>query len=307
MRNSQSKAIAFDIAPVPFGDVVALERDLGVSHVLAQVLCRRGLADTDAARAFLAADEAYAPSAFAGIAEAVALALSHVNAGSVITVHGDYDCDGVCSTAILIGVLRSLGADVDWYLPDRASDGYGLGEETVERLASRGTNLLITADCAITAVAPVAAARARGMDVIVTDHHAARADGTLPDAPIVHPALRDYPCPHLCATAVAAKFAQALRASAGLGVGERPEELELVAIATVADVVPLVGENRRLVRAGLRALASTARPGLRALMHVAQVDPLRLDERVLAFRLAPRINAAGRLQRADSALELLLT
>jgi single-stranded-DNA-specific exonuclease len=299
--------VAFDIKPVAFADVVALERELGVSHTLAQVLCRRGLSEVAAARAFLAADEAYSPRAFRGIAAALELVLGHVAAGSVVTVHGDYDCDGVCSTAILVSALRSLGADVDWYLPDRTSDGYGLAASTVERLASRGTKLLITADCAITAVEQVAAARAAGMDVLVSDHHAPRADGLLPDAPIVHPALCAYPCVHLCATAVAAKLAQALRAAAGLGEDERPEELELVAIATVADVVPLVGENRRLVRAGLRALASTARPGLRALMSVAQVDPLRLDERALAFRLAPRLNAAGRLQRADCALELLLT
>jgi single-stranded-DNA-specific exonuclease len=299
--------VAFDIKPVAFADVVALERELGVSHTLAQVLCRRGLSEVAAARAFLAADEAYSPRAFRGIAAALELVLGHVAAGSVITVHGDYDCDGVCSTAILVSALRSLGADVDWYLPDRTSDGYGLAASTVERLASRGTKLLITADCAITAVEQVAAARAAGMDVLVSDHHAPRADGLLPDAPIVHPALCAYPCAHLCATAVAAKVAQALRAAAGLDEDERPEELELVAIATVADVVPLVGENRRLVRSGLRALASTARPGLRALMSVAHVDPLRLDERALAFRLAPRLNAAGRLQRADCALELLLT
>ncbi len=301
------KPVSFELDPVAFGDVIALERELGVSHVAAQVLCRRGLREAEAARAFLAADAAYSPRAFRGIATAVELVLEHVRAGTVITIHGDYDCDGVCSTAILLSALRTLGADVDWYLPDRIADGYGLGEHTVERLASRGTKLLITADCAITAVEAVAAARAAGIDVVVTDHHAPRADGLVPDSPIVHPRLSAYPCAHLCATAVAAKFAQALRHQAGLDDHERPEELELVALATVADVVPLVDENRRLVREGLRALACTARPGLRALMVAAQVDPLRLDERTLAFRLAPRLNAAGRLHRPDAALELLLT
>ena len=153
----------------------------------------------------------------------------------------------------------------------------------------------------------VAAARAGGMDVLVTDHHSPRADGVLPLAPHLHPALCGYPCAELCATAVAAKLAQALRERAGSGEGELDCDLELVAIATMADVVPLRGENRRLVRAGLRALAATARPGPRALMSVASVAPLGLDERALAFRLAPRINAAGRLYRADTALELLLT
>ncbi|MGD0196505.1 MAG: single-stranded-DNA-specific exonuclease RecJ [Solirubrobacteraceae bacterium] len=305
--NTEQQRVAFELAPARFADLALLERELRVSHVLAQVLARRGLSEPAAARAFLAAEECHSPRAFRGIGAAVELVLGHVERGSVITVHGDYDCDGVCSTAILVGQLRALGADVDWYLPDRVADGYGLALATVARLASRGTRLLIAADCGITAIEPVAGARAAGMDVLVTDHHAPRADGALPGAPLVHPALCGYPSAQLCATAVAAKLAQALRAAAGLDDSESAAELELVALATVTDVVPLLGENRRLVRAGLRAMASTARPGLRALMRVAQVDPLRVDERALGFRIGPRINAAGRMQRADSALELLLT
>ena len=176
-----------------------------------------------------------------------------------ITIHGDYDVDGVCSTAVLVRVLRALGADVDWYLPDRATDGYGLNPKTVERLAARGTRLLVTADCAITAVEEVARGRALGMEVIVTDHHAPRADGRLPDAPIVHPTVCGYPCPDLCATAVAYKLAQGLWEAAEAGGIERgryrvEDDLDLVALATIADVVALTGENRTLVRRGLRAL-----------------------------------------------------
>jgi single-stranded-DNA-specific exonuclease len=296
-----------EIAPCPVADVLRLERELGVSHPVAQVLVRRGFADPDAARAWLAADEAHDASAFAGIGDAVALILRHVADRTPITVHGDYDVDGVCSTAILVRVLRRLGADVGFYLPSRLDDGYGLAAHTVDRLAANGTRLLITADCAITAVDEVARARATGMDVVVTDHHAPRADGALPDAPVVHPALCGYPCPELCAAGVAYKLAGALLASAGEDPAGADEDLDLVALATVADVVALTGENRRLVRAGLRALAATRKPGLRALMKVAKVDPSRVDAGTLGFRLAPRINAAGRLYRADAGLELVLT
>jgi single-stranded-DNA-specific exonuclease len=301
-----------DIPPVPVAQVRALERELGVSFALAQVLARRGLADPADARAWLAAGDRHDPSAFDGIERAVALVLEHVGAGTPITVHGDYDVDGVCSTAILVRTLRHLGAEVDWLLPSRTEDGYGLTAATVERLAARGTRLLVTADCAITAVEEVALARAGGMDVVVTDHHAPRRGaggeaGELPDAPIVHPAVCGYPCPDLCAAGVAHKLAAALLAGAGQDPAGADVDLDLVALATVADCVPLRGENRRLVREGLEVLRASRRPGIRALMRVAKVDPGSLDARAIGFRLAPRINAAGRLYRADAGLELLLT
>jgi single-stranded-DNA-specific exonuclease len=296
-----------EVPPYDFGAARALSEALGVSHAVAQVLVRRGLADVEAARGFLAAEESHPASAFAGIERAVDLILAHARGGRRIVVHGDYDADGVCSTAVLVRCLGRLGADVGWFLPSRTEDGYGLSSRTVQRLAAAGTALLVTADCAITAVDEVAAARAAGVDVVVSDHHRPRADGALPDAPIVHPALCDYPCPDLCATAVAAKLADALEEAAGAQRRALAEDLDLVALATVADCVPLLGENRRLVREGLRVLAGTAKPGLRALMRVARVDPGALDAHALGFRLAPRINAAGRLNRADAGLELVLT
>jgi len=296
-----------DIPDCHLADVWRLERELGVSSALAQVLVRRGLGGPAAARAFLAADETHDPSCFAGIDQAVDLILKHVRDGTRITVHGDYDVDGVSSTSILIRALRSLGAECDWFLPSRTEDGYGLAMATVERLAERGTKLLLTADCAITAVDEVAAARAAGMDVVVTDHHNVRADGVLPAAPIVHPSICGYPCRDLCATAVVYKLARALLSASGRDPVEADVDLDLVALATVADCVPLAGENRRLVREGLAALAVTRRPGLRALMRVAECDPSRVDARMLGFRLAPRINAAGRLHRADAGVELMLT
>lgn len=295
------------VAPYDYAQALRLERELGVSHTLAQVLVRRGLAEPDEARAFLAAGEQYDPGDFAGIDVAVETVMRHLAAGERITIHGDYDCDGVCATAILVRGLRALGGQVDWHLPDRIADGYGLSLATVGRLAERGTSLLITVDCAITAVEEVAAARAAGLDVVVTDHHRPRADGTLPAAPIVHPSLCGYPCPDLCGAGVAHKLLAALVRAAGADQGIAERDLDLVALATVADLVPLRGENRRLVRRGIRALAATATPGLRALMEVSRLDPGRLDARSLGFRLAPRLNAAGRVRTAGSALELLLT
>lgn len=298
--------VRFQVPDCPERDVDELRSALGLSAPLAQVLVRRGLRDPKAARAFIQAQESHPLCAFDGLERAGEIVLGHVRAGSRITVHGDYDVDGVCSTAILAGALRRLGACVDWHLPDRA-EGYGLSVATVQRLAQRGTKLLVTADCGITAVQEVAAARLAGIDVVVSDHHKPRADGSLPDAAIVHPALGGYPCPDLCAAAVAHKLAQAVFAVAGRDPGELDGDADLLALATIADVVPLRGENRTLARRGLRALASTSRPGLRALMALARVDPARVDERAVAFALAPRLNAAGRLYTADAALELLLT
>ncbi|MGO9972994.1 MAG: single-stranded-DNA-specific exonuclease RecJ [Solirubrobacteraceae bacterium] len=280
---------------------LALQRDLGVGHVLAQVLVRRGHCDVEAVRELLDASADHDPLSFAGIGDALATIRSHIDAGHRITVHGDYDVDGVCATAIMVRALQSVGADVNWFLPSRVDDGYGLSAATVARLAQRGTRLLITVDCGITAVDEVNAARLAGLDVVVSDHHHPRADGLLPECPIVHPAVCGYPCPDLCGTGVAYKLAQAL------GAPSVAEDLELVALATVADLVPLRGENRRLVREGLAQLAGTARLGLRALMEVSGSDPSAVSAQTLGFRLAPRINAAGRLARPDAGLELLLT
>ena len=295
------------LRPYEFAAAERLSQELGVSCVLAQVLVRRGMGEPAAARAFLAAADEHPLDAFGGLRNGAARILDHVRRGSRITVHGDYDVDGVCASAVLIRALRTVGADVDWYLPSRSTDGYGLAAATVDRLAARGTDLLVTVDCAITAVEEVARARAAGMDVIVTDHHSPRADGALPDAPVVHPRIGGYPCADLCAAAVAYMLARALLQAHGEDPRMADEDLDLVALATVADVVPLLGENRRLVREGLRRLASTRKPGLRALMDVAKVDPSTVDAGAIGFRLGPRLNAAGRLYRADAGLELLLT
>src|SRR5690348_4912943 len=160
-----------DIPGYDLRAALRLERELGLSHVLAQVLVRRGISDAAAARAFLDPQEAHDPGEFGGIDRALGLIERHVQRGTRIVVHGDYDVDGVCATAIMVRALRARGGDVGWYLPDRLADGYGLSLETVRRLSGGGAGLLVTVDCAITAVEEVAAARAGGLDVVVCDHH----------------------------------------------------------------------------------------------------------------------------------------
>jgi single-stranded-DNA-specific exonuclease len=283
----------------------ALARGLGVSPVVGAILARRGFGEVEEARRFLAAEESHDPLTLPGAPAACELILAHIERGSVIAVFGDYDVDGVCSTAMLLRTLRGLGADPVWELPSRFDEGYGLSEAAVERLAGRGVRLLVTVDCGITAVEPVAVARAAGLDVIVTDHH--RPGAELPDCTVVHPALIDYGCPELCASGVVLKLSEALYAAAGRDPAGAGEDADLAALATVCDLVPLHGENRRIVREGLVQLGRTRKPGLRALMEIGGVAPGELSEHALGFRLGPRINAAGRMQRADAALELLLT
>ena len=211
-------------------------------------------------------------------------------------MHGDYDVDGVCSTAILVRALRALGADVDWYLPSRIEDGYGLVAATVERLAARGTRLLVTVDCAITAVEEVAAARAAGLDVVVTDHHRPRADGALPDAPIVHPAARRLPVPGPVRRRRRLQARAGARAAARRGPGGAPTRTSTSSRSRRSPTSSrCAGENRRLVRAGpARAGRRPRKPGLRALMHVARVDPS--GARRARDRLPPR--AADQRRRA---------
>jgi len=301
----QSKPSRWRSDPYEVATGRRLASGLGVSPVVGAILARRGFHDVDEARRFLAAEESHDPATLPGAPAACELILSHVERGSTIAVFGDYDVDGVCSTAMLLRTLRALGADPVWELPNRFDEGYGLSGPAVERLAGRGVDLLVTVDCGITAVEQVAAARAAGLDVVITDHH--RPGHELPDCTVVHPALGDYGCPELCASGVVLKLGEALFAAAGRDAAEAAEDTDLAALATVCDLVPLRGENRRIVREGLVALGRTRRPGLRALMDVGGVAPAELSEHSLGFRLGPRINAAGRMQRADAALELLLT
>jgi single-stranded-DNA-specific exonuclease len=292
----------WQIHPCSHGDAVALAARLRISETTARVLVRRGYADPGEAERFLAGgDPGHDPFALGDMEAACARIRRAIESKERICVHGDYDADGICATALAVLVLRSLGAEVDWHLPSRFEEGYGVAGQTLDRLADEGCGVVLTVDCGITAVEEVAAAKARGLDVIVTDHH--RPADELPDCPIVATRPSDYPFPELCGTGVVWKLAQALTG----GDPALSRHLDLVAIATISDVVPLVDENRFLALQGLKALARTQKPGLRALMRSAGVDPAAVNEGAVGFRLAPRINAAGRLSHPEAALELLLT
>jgi single-stranded-DNA-specific exonuclease len=291
------------IRPCPHRQASGLAKELGLSEITASVLVRRGYGDPEVARAFLAGEQPlHDPFLLGDMAGAVQQIRTAIAAGKRICVHGDYDVDGICATVLAVLVLRQLGAEVEWHLPSRFDEGYGVSGQTLERLAEEGCGLVLTVDCGITAVAEVRRARELGLDVIVTDHH--RPGAELPDCPIAATRPSDYPFQDLCGTGVVYKLGQAL-------LGAESEvlrrHLDLVALATIADVVPLVGENRSLAIAGLRTLARTQKLGLRALMKTAGVDPAAVDAGKVGFRLAPRINAAGRLGDPRAALELLLT
>jgi single-stranded-DNA-specific exonuclease len=293
----------WQLEPCALEQVQNLAEALSLDEVTASVLVRRGYAVPEEARTFLeGAFPAHDPYRLGDMREAVAALRAAIEAGKRICVHGDYDADGICATALAVLLLREVGADVAWHLPSRFEEGYGLNGQTLTRLAEEGFDLVLTVDCGITAVAEVELARSLGLAIVVTDHH--RPGDTFPACPVVATLKGDYPFVGLCGTGVVWKLAEALL---GSGHPFLERHLDLVALATVADVVPLLDENRAIARAGLRRLSQTSKAGLRALMRVSHVDPATVDESAIGFRLAPRINASGRLCRPEAALALLLT
>jgi single-stranded-DNA-specific exonuclease len=285
-------------------------------HWIGAILARRGIVEQEQLERYLAPSLASLdePMQMAGMPEAVDRLLRAIAGRDAITVYGDYDVDGVTSTAILVDFLTRVGATVDYYIPDRRTEGYGLNAGAVRELAAK-TQVLVTVDCGITATAEIALARDLGVDVIVVDHH--RVPSVLPPAvACLNPHRPDcaYPFADLCAAGVTFMLVAALRR--GLresgAFASRPEPdvrdlLELVALATVADMVPLVGTNRTLVASGLQRMAMTRRPGMRALLDVSIADPAAVTATDLGFRLGPRVNARGRISHAGEAVELLLT
>ncbi len=288
----------------------ALADALKVPVPLAALLVQRGVGDAEVARRFLKPDLASLrdPLSLAGMDRAVETIVAVVRSGGTILVHGDYDVDGQCATALLTRVLRQAGADARPFVPHRLRDGYDFSAAGVAYAQEIGAALVITCDCGITAVAAVAAVKAAGIKCVVTDHHLP--PEVLPPADaIVDPQLPDdtSTLKTLCGTGVAFKLAQALAAALGLPATLPLHFLDYVALATVADLVPLVDENRTLVRHGLRLLAQSRWCGLRALVEVSGVDPDKLKASHLGYVVGPRLNAIGRLGDAADGIELLLT
>lgn len=290
-------------------DAAQLAASIGVPLALATILVQRGYADPAAARAFLRPrlDTLADPLTLAGMADAVDVIGKAVRSGDRILVHGDYDVDGQCAAAVLTRVLRVAGADVHAFLPHRMRDGYDFGAAGLAEAARLGARLIVTCDCGISAVDAVQSARAQGFDIVVTDHHL---PGSLlpPAHAVVDPQRADDQSGlgMLCGTGVVFKLSQALTASLGLPAALPHHLLDYVALATVADVVPLVGENRTLVKYGLRLLAESRWPGLQALVSQAGLTgELRATQ--VGFILAPRLNAVGRIADANDGLRLLLT
>ena len=284
-----------------------LVESVGISRVLADALVRRGWTDASAVRDFLELEGSLHDPLLLGDASlAIPMLQNAITERLQIVVHGDYDADGVCATALLCEGLTALGATVRPFIPSRFDEGYGLAVETVERLHGEGVQLIVTVDCGITAVEAAERAEQLGVSLIITDHH--RQADRLPTCPIVAPALRDqYPFDALCGAGTAYKLLEGLVTACQADPAILDGVVDLVAIATIADLVPLVDENRSLARRGLRRIGEGKRLGLDALLKVAKVDKRVIDAGAIGFRVGPRLNAAGRLEHADAALRLMMT
>ena len=298
--------------------VAALEQSTGVSSILAGLLAARGITDPDAVKAFLSGSLADLrdPETLPGVPEAADRILAAARAGRKIVIYGDYDADGMCATAILVCCLEAIDAKPVWYVPSRQEEGYGLNAEALATLATQGASLVVTVDCGITGVAEAKVARDLGLELIITDHH--NFAEALPEADVlVHPRLPGggYPFGGLCGAGVAFKLAWAIatRASGSSRVTPRLREallrgIGLAAFGTVTDVMPLVDENRLFVKHGIENLRQRGGPGLARLIELTGLhERSRLESEDIAFKLGPRLNAAGRMAMATHGIELLVT
>jgi single-stranded-DNA-specific exonuclease len=308
---TQAPIFRWVVSPRPDPVAVAqLSQRLHLPGALAALLVQRGQGDAEVARKYLrpSLDDLSDPLTLAGMADAVEAIAAVVRAGGTIMVHGDYDVDGQCATAVLTRALRAAGADVVPFVPHRLRDGYDFGPAGLAAARAAGAALVITCDCGITAVDTVRDAREAGIGVVVTDHHLP-GDQLPPALAIVDPQRHDDTSglSHLCGAGIAFKLVQALVPALGLPANLPYYLLDMVALATVADVVPLVGENRILVKHGLRLLGESNWPGVRALLEACGLAGKELRAGHCGFILGPRLNAAGRVADAADGLRLLLS
>ena len=317
LGRSKSRTKHWQIFPHDAARIRQLERAASVPSVVAQLLLCRSIENPTEAQQFLAAklSDLRDPGLLPGTEVAADLIYEAVKSNRAITIYGDYDCDGMTSTAILYRCLKLMEADVTFYVPDRLNEGYGVNCGALEKLAREGRELVVTVDCGINSCEQAKTAKRLGLDLIITDHHTP--GDALPDcAAVVHPAIRPgYPFHGLCGAGIAFKLAWAVcqRMSDAKKVQPRFRNflisaIGLAAIGTVADVVPLLDENRLIVRHGLKSIKSQPSLGLAALTEITGVSnrpTIRSED--IAFSLAPRLNAAGRLGQAKLAIELLIT
>lgn len=289
-----------------------IRRFSNLDPLLAQVLYARGLDTPSKVDAFLNVPKTLAnPFQMTGMNEAVARLQQALETGEKIVIYGDYDVDGVSATALLVSALRGLGGETKAYIPDRFSEAYGLNNVALEKLRREGTNLVVTVDCGIRSAEEVAHAAGLGLDMIITDHHSVPQE-IPPAVAVLDPKRPDcyYDFKALAGVGVAYQLVRALAEAQqvrGLPSFDPERFLDLVALGTVADIVPLRGENRSLAYWGLRHMQESPRLGLLKLMEKADVDPKQVDGEAIGFRLGPRINAAGRLEHAQLAYRLLMT
>jgi single-stranded-DNA-specific exonuclease len=290
-------------------DVYRLAGELTVHPALARILIARGINDAGTARAFMnpTAADLGNPADFPGVSEAANRIISAIDAGLLVFIAGDFDVDGLTGTALLVRTIRALGGEAEYHIPNRLEEGYDLSDGTVRLADERGARLLVTVDCGTRAIESVALAKELGLDVVVTDHH--RPADERPDALVANPHdLSDgHPAKNLSGAGIAYKVAAQILKLRPTGLLDEEDLLPLVALGTVCDVVPLVGENRTLARLGIENFQRTSLVGLQALIDIVGVTGAGINSWHLGFVLGPRLNAAGRLGRPDVAAELLLT
>lgn len=299
----------WSVAPVPsFDDVTKMCEATNTNRLVSAILCVRGFSPEEG-RAFIKKDESqiYDPFILKDMDKAVNRINKAIKDGEKITIYGDYDADGVTSSTILILCIRELGGNVDYYIPDRENEGYGISESSIDIIANNGTKLIVSVDCGITAVDECEYAKEKGIDMVITDHH--ECSYVLPDACAVVDTKQDdckYPFKMLSGVGVALKLCQALLKDKYTYIETLDKYADFAAIGSIADIVPLTNENRIICCEGLKKIQQSPKTGVKALLDISGIDAKSVNATKIGYLVAPKINAAGRLQSAQRAVDLFL-